>query len=222
MVFLHAVDVGEDLIHVGGRSLDRGRLSTFSLPSLDVAIHLVITTLLLLYVVAKLADISFWLCLVDKLQATRLAHAVLFRALLAEVAPSPVATFPASLLKVAHDVEAVGFEVLGTSNTLLMSAGRIIYPERRGLASVCFGSPHTPKVSRRPHLSFLKDWQANKMVQPSKRTCVIQWQAINPRSMRCSVVCEFVPLLVTTTQCGISCLLGDSNLLPFSWPWVGC
>lgn len=102
MLFSHTIDLTKDFLHLSTRSFNGGISVALPLPALNVTIHLVIPALLLLRVVAELANVSFGPGFVDKLQAASFAHAVFFVALLTEVPPAPVAACPASLVKVTH------------------------------------------------------------------------------------------------------------------------
>lgn len=115
MLFSHTIDLTKDFLHLSTRSFNGGISVALPLPALNVTIHLVIPALLLLRVVAELANVSFGPGFVDKLQAASFAHAVFFVALLTEVPPAPVAACPASLVKVAHGsrVSRVGKRLSG-------------------------------------------------------------------------------------------------------------
>lgn len=89
-------------MHLGTCSLNRGRSVAFSLPAPHVALHFVVPAPFFLNVVAQLAYIGIVSGLVDELKAARLPHPILLIALLAKMAPSPVAAGPTSLIKVAH------------------------------------------------------------------------------------------------------------------------
>lgn len=102
MFVSHPLDLAHNFFHFTTRPLDGGVAVALHLPPLHVAIHLVVPPLLLLCVVAQLADIVLDFCLIDQLQPTRLAHSIFFVALLAEVAPAPVTATPTSLFEVTH------------------------------------------------------------------------------------------------------------------------
>jgi hypothetical protein len=102
VVVLQAGNLIEDVVHLAAGPLDGGAAVALALPALHVPVHFVVPTLLLLGVVARLADVALVLGLVHELEPARLAHPVLLVALLPKVAPAPVAATPASLVKVAH------------------------------------------------------------------------------------------------------------------------
>lgn len=103
MVLLsHAVNLLRHLSNLTIRPLNRRPAVTLPMPSLDITVHFVQTSLLLLRVVTEFANVAFSPRVVDELEAARLAHAVLLVALLTEMAPAPVATAPKRHFKVAH------------------------------------------------------------------------------------------------------------------------
>lgn len=108
VLLLHAIDRIRYLAHVPLGLLDRRVTVAFPLPSIYVALELVVLSLLLLDVLAKLADVRFLEGIVDELQSTRFTGPVFFGTLLSEVAPTPEAASPSSLVKVAHAVLPYG------------------------------------------------------------------------------------------------------------------
>lgn len=102
MFVSHPLDLAHNFFHFTTRPLNGSAAVALHLPTLHVAIHLVVPPLLLLGVVAQLADVMLDFCFIDQLQPTRLAHSVFFIALLAEVAPAPVTTTPTSLFEITH------------------------------------------------------------------------------------------------------------------------
>lgn len=104
VIRLETSDLIMNLAHLALGPLDGGGLAALTLPAIHVALHLFVAAHLLCNVMAELADIVVGLGLVDELESASLAHAVLFVALLAEVAPAPVAALPAGLVEVAHDL----------------------------------------------------------------------------------------------------------------------
>lgn len=99
---VQSIDLRRHFIHLSGRTLDRGGATPFAPPAPHIAVHLVPPPLFLRNVLAEFAAIGLLSSFVHKLESARLAHPVLFVALLPEVAPSPVATRPASLFEVTH------------------------------------------------------------------------------------------------------------------------
>jgi len=95
-----------DLLDVSLRLLDRGHTIALPLPPLNVRLHLADAAVLLLYLVAELALARLVDCVVDQLQAARLARPVLLVTLLAEAPPLPVAAGPAGLVEVTHEGES--------------------------------------------------------------------------------------------------------------------
>jgi hypothetical protein len=63
----HTIDLTKYVVHLTARSLDCGISVPLSLPTLDVAVHLVIAALLLLGIVAEFTHVNFRLCLIDEL-----------------------------------------------------------------------------------------------------------------------------------------------------------
>lgn len=108
MFVSHPLDLAHNFFHFTTRPLNGGGAVALHLPTLHVAVHLVVPPLLLFCVVAQLADVMLDFCLIDQLQSTRLAHSIFFVALLAEVAPAPVTTTPTSLFEVTHGQFVVG------------------------------------------------------------------------------------------------------------------
>ena len=84
------------------RLLDGGAPVALAGPALDVVDHLVHAPLLLVHRLAVLALVGLEVRVVDELEPARLPRAVLLVALLAEVAPAPVAAAPELVVEVAH------------------------------------------------------------------------------------------------------------------------
>jgi hypothetical protein len=72
------------------------------LPAANVMPHLVVTAKLPLYVAAHCTNCRLFFGLIDQHEATSLACAVFPVALLTEMAPSPITTFPTDLVIVTH------------------------------------------------------------------------------------------------------------------------
>lgn len=108
MLLSHAVNLIRHLSHFSTCSLNGCPAVALALPALDVAGHLVVASLLLLYIVAELADVGLAFRIIDELEAASLPHAVFLVALLTKVAPAPVATAPERHLKVTHGEASIG------------------------------------------------------------------------------------------------------------------
>jgi hypothetical protein len=105
MFLLHPQYLVVYLIHFGTSSLNCCRPVTLPLPTMHISLHFVVPAPFLLYVVTQFTYVRFISCVIHEFQATRLPHSIFFVALLTKMAPSPVATIPASLFEVAHGYE---------------------------------------------------------------------------------------------------------------------
>jgi hypothetical protein len=102
VLLLHAIDRIRCFVHIPLRLLDCRASVALPLPSIYVALELVILALLFLDVFAELADLRLIVRVHDEFQPARLSGSVLFGTLLSEVAPSPEATRPSRLVEVTH------------------------------------------------------------------------------------------------------------------------
>jgi hypothetical protein len=102
----HPIDLAHYIMHLAACPLNGGTSVTFAMPALDVSVHLIIPTLLLLCVVAELTYVKLRLSVINELKTTGLAWSVLIIALLPEMAPTPVTACPPSLFKITHSDSA--------------------------------------------------------------------------------------------------------------------
>lgn len=114
----HGVDGLGDLGDLLPCLLYRGAAVHLPRPPVDVAHQLVVFALLLLDVLAQLADVRVRDRVVDELEPARLARPPLLVALLAEVAPPPVPAGPARLVEEAHCCRFLALAVAGVRDSL--------------------------------------------------------------------------------------------------------
>lgn len=89
------------------RLLDSGSPVPFFLPPLDVLLHLVLPTSLLLDLIAQLALLRLVIGVVYQFKPTSFSCPVLFITLLAEISPLKISTRPSCHIEVAHVVVVV-------------------------------------------------------------------------------------------------------------------
>jgi hypothetical protein len=177
MFVSHPLDLAHNFFHFTTCPLDGGVTVAFHLPTLHVAIHLVVPPLLLLCVVAQLAYIMLDFCLIDQLQPTRLAHSIFFVALLAEVAPAPITTTPSSLFKITHGQFVGGRLRSGGGDRQGERGGGVLHYELTTSAA-----EHSQTTSRLQGPDFPK--HNEDILPPYSSTQEEEWQYCRERLMK--------------------------------------
>lgn len=103
MFLLHIVYLRAEVLHFAAGFFDGGdSFGVFSLPSIDISLHFVVSPPFLVNVLAKLTYFAQAYRIKDEFEAARLSNAVFLVTLLTEMPPSPVTAVPFRLVKVAH------------------------------------------------------------------------------------------------------------------------